>query len=90
MGRKAEKERFAALIRTGPIRVHTHEQGLPSLVNGAGMRSQSSVVRRFKSCPLHQRVGMCSGDAGWIVFRIPGNGELLPDSELLRCCPRTA
>ena len=87
MGQKVEKEWFAALIRTGPIRAHTHEQGLPSLVNGAGMRSQSSAVRRFKSCPLHQRLGMCSGSAGRIVFRIPGNGELLPDSELLRCHP---
>jgi len=32
-------------------------------------------------------LGMCSGSAGRIVFRIPGNGELLPDSELLRCHP---
>jgi hypothetical protein len=35
-------------------------------------------------------VGMCSGDAGRVVFRIPGNGELLPDSELLRGYPRAA
>ena len=29
-------------------------QGSPSLVKGAGMRSQSVTVRRFKSCLLHQ------------------------------------
>jgi hypothetical protein len=26
------------------------------LVNGAGMRSQSSMVRRFESCPLHYQL----------------------------------
>ena len=40
-------------------------QGSPSLVKGAGFRSQYILFRRFKSCPLHYKSKGFEPDLNW-------------------------